>query len=146
MQTAGSPENLALLHNPHSGVSVALVQGGIMNAEDSSELESLGTVFYEPLWLFRRREAAGGGLDGLRGKKIAIGPDRSGTQALTLELLKRHGIKPQVSELLPLATREAADRLLAGGIAAAFMVASSDPPDLQRPLPPTHIDLSGYPQ
>src|SRR5215470_1246484 len=113
MQTAGSPENLALLHNPHSGVNVALVQGGTINPEDSSELESLGTVFYEPLWLFRRRGVASGGLDGLRGKKIAIGPDRSGTQALTLELLERHGIRQQVSELLPLATREAADRLLA---------------------------------
>src|SRR5215467_13938656 len=53
LQTAGSPENLALLHDPHSGVSVALVQGGTINPEDSSQLESLGTLFYEPLWLFR---------------------------------------------------------------------------------------------
>src|SRR5216683_1545505 len=34
MQTAGSLENLALLLNPRSGVSVALVQGGTINAED----------------------------------------------------------------------------------------------------------------
>src|SRR5260370_38403049 len=146
METAGSPENLALLHNPRSGVSGALVQGGIMNPEDSSELESLGTLLYEPLWLFRRREVAGGGLDGLRGRKIAIGPERSGTQALALELLKRHGIKQQVSELLPLTTREAADRLLAGDIDAAFMVASWDAPDVQRLLAAKHIELSGYPQ
>jgi TRAP transporter TAXI family solute receptor len=146
MQTAGSPENLALLHNPQSGVSAALVQGGTINPEDASELESLGTLFYEPLWLFRRREAGGGGLDGLRGKKIAIGPDRSGTQALTLELLKRHGIRQQVSELLPLATREAADRLLAGNIDAAFMVASWDAPDVQRLLAAKQVELSGYPQ
>jgi len=146
MQTAGSPENLALLHDPHSGVSAALVQGGTFSPEDSSELESLGTVFFEPLWLFRGREATGEGLDGLRGKKIAIGPDRSGTQALTLELLKRHGIGQQVSELLPLATREAADRLLAGNIDAAFMVASWDAPDVQRLLAAKHIELSSYPQ
>ena len=146
VQTAGSPENLALLHDPHSGVSAALVQGGTINPEDSSELESLGTVFYEPLWLFRRSEVAGGGLDGLRGRKIAIGPDRSGTQALTLELLKRHGIRQQVSELLPLATRDAADKLLAGDIDAAFMVASWDAPDVQRLLAAKHIELSSYPQ
>jgi TRAP-type uncharacterized transport system substrate-binding protein len=134
VQTAGSLENLALLLDPHSGVSAALVQGGTINSEGSSTLESLGTLFYEPLWLFRRREVAGGGLDGLRGKKIAIGPERSGTQALSLELLKRHGIRQQVSELLPLATREAADRLLAASIDAAFMVASWDAPDVQRLL------------
>jgi hypothetical protein len=49
--------------------------------------------------------------------------ERSGTQALSLELLKRHGIKQQISELQPLSRREAADRLLAGDIDAAFMVA-----------------------
>jgi TRAP-type uncharacterized transport system substrate-binding protein len=146
MQTAGSPENLALLRNPHSGVSVALVQGGTINPEDASELESLGTVFYEPLWLFRRRGVAGGGLDGLRDKKIAIGPDRSGTQALTLELLRQHAIDQRVSEFLPLVTREAGDRLLAGDIDAAFMVASWDAPDVRRLLAARHIELSGYPQ
>jgi len=146
LQTAGSPENLALLRDPHSGVSAALIQGGTVNKEDSSELESLGTVFYEPLWLFREHEAGGGGLDGLRGKRIAIGPDRSGTQELSLELLKRHGIDQNVSELLPLSTREAGDRLLAGDIDAAFMVASWDAPDVKRLLAARHIELSGYPQ
>jgi TRAP-type uncharacterized transport system substrate-binding protein len=144
--TTGSPANRALLLDPHSGVSVALMQGGTIEAKDSSELESLGTVFYEPLWLFRRREVAAGGLDGLRGKKIAIGPDRSGTQALSLELLKRHGIERQASELLPLTTRDAADRLLAGDIDAAFIVASWDGPDVQRLLADGQIELSGYPQ
>jgi TRAP-type uncharacterized transport system substrate-binding protein len=42
VQTAGSPENLALLLDPHSGVSVALIQGGTVGAENTSELESLG--------------------------------------------------------------------------------------------------------
>ena len=65
--TAGSQENLALLHDPRSGVSVALMQGGIVRAADLSELESLGTVFYEPLWWFHRREIKSAGLAGLQG-------------------------------------------------------------------------------
>jgi TRAP transporter TAXI family solute receptor len=146
LQTAGSPENLALLRNPQSGVSVALIQGGTIKPEDSSELESLGAVFYEPLWLFRRRAVEGAGLDGLRGRKIAIGADRSGTQALALELLRRHGIDRDVSALLPLAAGEAADRLLAADIDAAFTVASWDAPDVKRLLASTDIELSGYPQ
>jgi TRAP transporter TAXI family solute receptor len=146
LQTAGSPQNLALLRNPRSGVGVALVQGGTIKPEDSLELESLGTVFYEPLWLFRRREVDGAGLDGLRGRTIAIGPDGSGTQALTLELLRRHGIDRDVSALLPLPEREAGDRLLAADIDAAFMVASWDAPDVKRLLASKDIELSGYPQ
>src|SRR5258708_33242018 len=76
MQTAGSPENLALLLDPHSGVSAALIQGGTINTEGSSTLESLGTLFYEPLRLVPPGEVRGGGLDRLNGSKIATRPER----------------------------------------------------------------------
>ena len=60
--TAGSAENIALLLDPHSGVSAGLVQSGTIGAEASSKLKSLGTVFYEPLWLFYKpaRSYSGG--------------------------------------------------------------------------------------
>src|SRR5260370_21026540 len=47
MQTAGSPENLALLLDPHSGVDAALVQGGTGDTAGSPTPESLGTLFYK---------------------------------------------------------------------------------------------------
>src|SRR6516164_6375841 len=54
--TAGSVETLDRLRDPRSGVNVGLMQGGIAGAGSKSGLESLGTLFYEPLWWFRRRE------------------------------------------------------------------------------------------
>src|SRR5262249_156216 len=90
--TPGSVENLALLRDPRSRVSVALIQGGIVSAENISGVESLGTVFYEPLWWFHRREIGGIGLDGLRGRKISIGREGSGTRGRGLGLLKWAGI------------------------------------------------------
>src|SRR3954454_8802731 len=101
MPTGGAIENLSLMRTGSSGVSVGLVQGGLVTESAAPELESLGTIFYEPLWLFRRRELRGG-LDSLVGRKIAIGPEGSGTRALALELLKRNGLDRQVGELLPL--------------------------------------------
>jgi TRAP-type uncharacterized transport system substrate-binding protein len=83
--TAGGLENLALLHDPQSGVSVGFIQGGTTSKNDSPHLESLGTVFYEPLWLFYRSEI-GEGIQALRGRRISIGPEGSGTRALALEL------------------------------------------------------------
>src|SRR5271170_3044169 len=144
--TAGSVENLARLRGPHSGVSVALIQGGIVGAGDASELESLGTLFYEPLWWFRRREIQNAGVEGLRGKKISIGREGSGTRALALELLKRTGLERQVDELLGLAPREAAEKLLAGEIDVAFMMASWDSSIVQQLLADEHILLSGFPR
>jgi hypothetical protein len=55
-------------------VSVGLIQGGVIGAANTAGLESLGTLAYEPLWWFHRRENQGVGADGLRGRKIAIGP------------------------------------------------------------------------
>jgi TRAP transporter TAXI family solute receptor len=146
MPTAGSLENLKLLRNPRSGVSVALIQGGTIKEEDSSELESLGTVFYEPLWRFQRREVPGEGFDSLRGLKVSIGPEDSGTRALALELAKRTGIDQQVGELLDLAPQAAGKKLRAGDIDVAFMVASWEAPEVQRLLAEERIALSGYPQ
>jgi TRAP-type uncharacterized transport system substrate-binding protein len=144
--TPGSVENLALLRDPHSSVSVALIQGGIVSAENTSGVESLGTVFYEPMWWFHRRELEGVGLDGLRGRKISIGPEGSGTRALSLELLKRAGIEQQVGELLALEPRAAAEKLLAGEIDVAFIIGSSESPVVQQLLLDERVQLSGYPR
>jgi hypothetical protein len=79
--TAGSVETAAMLRDPHSEVSVGLIQGGVIGAANTSGLESLGTISYEPSWWFHRREIQGVGVDGLRGRKIAIGSEGSGNRA-----------------------------------------------------------------
>jgi TRAP-type uncharacterized transport system substrate-binding protein len=144
--TAGSPENLALLLDPHSGVSVALIQGGTVGAEDTSELESLGTLFYEPLWWFRRSEIRDVGVAGLLGRKISIGAEGSGTRVLELELIKRIGIEGKVSELLALSPQVAAEKLLAGEIDVAFMIAAWDSPVVQQLLADERIGVASYPR
>jgi TRAP-type uncharacterized transport system substrate-binding protein len=141
--TPGSVENLAMLLDPHAAVSVALVQGGTAGPEHVSGLESIGTVFYEPLWWFHRREVQGVGIDGLRGRKISIGPEGSGTPALALEIIKRAGIEQEVGELLPLEPSVAGEKLSAGEIDVAFIMTSSDAPVVQKLLADERVELSG---
>jgi TRAP-type uncharacterized transport system substrate-binding protein len=143
--TAGSAENLALLLDPNSGVNVGLVQGGTIGAEASSKLESLGTLFYEPLWLFHKREVGNtkGHLD-LRGRRISVGPLGSGTRELTLELLKRNGIDKQNSELLALTTKESEEKLLAGEIDALGTVNAWEAPIVQKLISDEHIELYSF--
>jgi len=86
--TTGSLENLRRLRDSKSGVSVGFTQGGTTTKEESPELESLGTIFYEPLWLFRRAEI-GEGAQGLRGRRLSIGPEGSGGRALALQIISR---------------------------------------------------------
>ena len=144
--TAGSAENLALLLDPHSGVSVGLIQGGTIGAgAASNKLESLGTVFYEPLWLFHKRELRNKeGLVDLRGRRISVGPVGSGTRELSLELLKRNGINGQNSELLALTTKESEEKLLAGEIDALGTVNAWEAPIVQKLITDEHIELYSF--
>src|SRR3954469_24793977 len=132
LPTDGALENLALLRNRRSGVAVALVQGGSASPEDSTQIESLGTVFYEPLWVFHKRELhIGPGLPDLRGRKISVGPMGSGTRALSLELLKRNNFDSSEG-LLALTPQEASDKLLSGEIDVAAILNSWESSAVRR--------------
>ncbi len=144
--TGGSIENLALLLDPRSPVSIGLVESGTAGAEAASALQSLGTIFYEPLWLFHKREIRGDGVEGLRGRKVSVGPEGSGTRALALELLKRNGIASEIGELLALTPQAAGEKLLAGEIDAMLVLGSWDSPVVRRLIADEHIALASFPR
>ena len=52
--TAGSAENLKLLEAESGGVDVAFVQGGMSPLAKTDNLVSLGSLYFEPLWIFHR--------------------------------------------------------------------------------------------
>jgi len=143
--TAGALENLAQLRNPQSGVSVGFLQGGTTSEKDSPALESLGTVFYEPLWFFRRSALPDKGLESLRGRRISIGAEGSGTRLLSLQLLERNGLDQHFAMLLALTPQEAGEKLLRGEIDGAFMIVSWDAPVVQRLLADKGVELASFP-
>jgi hypothetical protein len=82
----------------------------------------------------------------LRGRKVSIGPEGSGTRALALELLARNGIDQNFAHLLSLAPSEAGEKLLRGEIDAALMLTSWDSPVVQRLLSGKNIELASFPR
>ena len=145
LPTSGGLENLARLRDPKSGVGVGFIQGGTTSKKESPDLESLGTVFYEPLWLFYRSEI-GGGIQALRGRRLSIGPEGSGGRALALELVKRTKIDSIIGELLGFAPQVAAEKLIAGDIDAAFIVTAWDSPVVQRLITAKGIEVASFPR
>ena len=138
-------ENLASLLNANSRVNVALIEGGVFGPRDASGVESLGTIFYEPLWWFHRGAIEGAGTEALRDRKISIGPEGSGTRALSLELIKRSGMEGRFAQVLALAPRAAGEELRAGDIDVAFIMTSWESPVVQQLLADERIGLSGFP-
>ena len=106
--TAGAAENLRLLNDPESGVDIAFVQGGAderdrrphSEDEDEDPLVSLGSLFYEPVWLFYREESAKRllksntltSLGQLVGWRVNIGVRGSGTPNLMRRLIEANKI------------------------------------------------------
>ena len=144
LPTAGALDNLGRLNDPNSGVSVGLLQGGVIDGK-GAELESLGTVFYEPLWLFCRADLRDQGLEGLRGRRVSVGPEGSGTRVLALELLARKGLTEGFAEILPLTFQASSEKLLNGDIDATFVLASWDAPVVQCLLADKRVDLMSFP-
>jgi TRAP transporter TAXI family solute receptor len=143
--TAGGLENLGLLRDPQSGVSVGFIQGGTTNKQESPNLESLGTLFFEPLWLFHRSDI-GEGIQALRGRRMSIGPKGSGTRALALELVKRLKLAGSFGKLLDFTPQVAAEKLIAGDIDLAFIVTGWDSPTVQRLMTAKDITLASFPR
>ena len=77
VNTAGSAENLKLLGSELAGVDVAFVQGSMKSLVQNTDLVSLGSLFFEPLWVFHRGDLTLRRLPDLKGLRLAVGEEGS---------------------------------------------------------------------
>lgn len=147
--SAGSLDNLARLKNDEA--QVGFVQGGVVepkeeaDARDDSGLLSLGSVFYEPVWVFYRGDKALTRLTDLRGKRIAIGQEGSGVRQLAQQMLAANEIEAG-DGLVPLAGLRAAEELQQGRIDAAFIIAAEKAPVVQVLLRSPGVKVMSFAQ
>jgi TRAP transporter TAXI family solute receptor len=142
--TNGSMDNLRLLLADKGGVDVGFVQGGTAPAEAPS-LVSLGSVFFEPLWVFVRADVPARRLADLRGRRLSIGVEGSGTRVLTAQLLAASGIADQ-TEMVSLGNQDAIQALLGRSVDAAFFVNTRPLPLLEPLLRSKTVRLMGIAQ
>jgi TRAP-type uncharacterized transport system substrate-binding protein len=143
LPTSGSLENLRLLRDPKSGVSVGLLQDGAAEGAETSGVEALGTIGYEPLWLFRRN-GVGGTLGALAGKRVSIGPEGSGARAFALNVLRRTKTEGTIGELFGFPPLVAAEKLIGGDIDAAFIVTGWSSPAVQSLINAKGVELTSF--
>lgn len=122
--TAGSMENITLLND--GTVDLAFIQGGTASEVKASQIEALGSIYFEPLWLFHRSDLTLDRLGSLENLRVAIGPRGSGTLALVTKLLAENQLDSSHLDLLELETTEAARQLASGELDAAFFVSRAD--------------------
>jgi len=145
-ETSGSVENIRLLEDPKSGVDIAFVQGGTASVAKGDSLVSLASLYFEPLWVFSRTAPGPTDLRELRGRRLAVGPEGSGTRVVALTLLAANGITEATARLLPSTGMEAVQALRAGAIDTVFMIAGPSSPAVKEMLHTPGIELLGFPR
>ncbi len=155
LTAAGSLENIQRLEQGEA--QVGFVQGGIIPTKkecESSEEEcepeegtllSLGSVFYEPIWVFYRGETRVTRLEQLQGKKVAIGLPGSGIRQLSEQLLAANGIATN-GQLLSLSTQESVQALQEGDIDAAFVIGAQEASAVRTLLQSPSVRLMSFSQ
>jgi TRAP transporter TAXI family solute receptor len=141
--SVGALENVGRMMDPASGVDVGFVQAGTSFAANAPDLVSLASLYYEPLWVFYRG-APIRDLDGLRGKRIAIGPEESGSRALALQLLAMNAAVLPPTRLLALDGNESAEQLARGRLDAIMYVGPPDSPVVERMVATAGVRLLSF--
>jgi uncharacterized protein len=113
-----------------------------------SQLQSVGRLFYEPIWVFTRGDLPIASLRDLKGKRILTGTPESGTRRIALQLLKANGVDTTRAKDNPNLIRENlpedAAPLLDGRADAAIMIEPADAPAIQKLLRLKNIRLMDF--
>ncbi len=125
LSSDGSVENLKRLSDLSNTVDIGFVQGGIQNS-NTGNLVSLGSITYEPIYIFYRNPAPLDFISDFKGKRLAVGEPGSGTLKFSQLLLSNNGIVTGGSTaFLETDSDEAVTDLLKGNIDAVFLMGDS---------------------
>jgi hypothetical protein len=166
--TQGAAENLRLLQDPASGVDIAFMQGGAGEhlrkeadslapsdeGDDDPTLVSLGSLFYEPVWLFYRTDAAErllkaptlSSLSQLPGWRLNVGANGSGAPNLMNKLFEANRIDPKALTLVRKSQTPAAVDLIGGDVDALVFASAPESLMVQMLLQTPGIGLYDFAQ
>ena len=92
--TSGTIENAEELNDPKSKVNAGFVYAAALSKDQQKGLYSLGSISYDPVWIFYRNELANKitTIQDLSKYKVSLPPKKSGSYILTKKLFQTNGI------------------------------------------------------
>ncbi len=130
--SGGAMDNIKRLRDPDDAARIAFLQDGLSDTDESKaadsevDLVSLGSVSYQPIWIFYRGKVARTRLSALKGLRIGIGAQGSGTQVFARRLLNASGVDRTNSSLVNTANAQAQKLLQSDGLDAAFFIGAPE--------------------
>lgn len=124
----GAWDNLTRLIDPGSDVDVGFVQDGLGDRKKFPKLSSIGSLYYEPVWIFYRGKKEITRFSQFTGMKIGMGEKGGEAHTMAKKLLGASGIDDKNTQLLDMTTEQEAADLQSGKIDAAFFIATGENP------------------
>lgn len=83
-ESDGAIDNVQKLLDPSSPTNIAFTYASALNEEDRNKILSLGSISYEPIWVFYWKDKINEpkSLKDLENKKVSLGPLKSGSYAI----------------------------------------------------------------
>lgn len=139
----GSSDNLQMLRN--GTADVGFVRGGSADvvADEEAGLSSLGSLFYEPLWIFYRSDAARtvnrktGTLESiaqLKGLRVNVDKPGSGVPEIMERMLRANHLDASALQLSNLEQTPATEALQAGLLDVIVLASAPQSPQVQQLL------------
>ncbi len=127
-QSQGSQENLEKIADPNTNIDIGFVQSGSSQEMDAKAqgLISLGSLFYEPIWIFYRSKKEMTNLVEFKGKRVNIGPDGFGVRRLFSQILSVNSLDESDFSILQMENTPATAAFLDGKLDVLVMSSASD--------------------
>ncbi|MFZ6734538.1 TAXI family TRAP transporter solute-binding subunit [Undibacterium sp. Ji42W] len=144
----GSEENLSRISDPDSEIEVGFVRSGSSDEAQAHErgLISLGSLFYEPIWVFYRNPKEVTTISQFKGKTVNVGPDGNGVAKLFSQILSVNGMSEEDVSIQKLADTPGTAALLDGKVDVLIFSSASDSPLVQMLLLTPGIRLFDFVQ
>lgn len=152
IETNGSDENLTLISQKDGSIDLALIQSGTGAGEKHPELESLASLFYEPLWIvfnpssFKSLGREPSSVADLKNKTVSIGTAGSGSYRLNQAILKINELNPNNSTFVELNNEDSYAALKEGTVDAMMAVLAPEADLAQRIFNDNSVQLMSIEQ
>ncbi len=145
--TKGAIDNVNRLIDPADPVNAAYTYGITLDEAQRERVVSLGSISYEPIWVFYRKSRTGT-MDNLRDLLrygVALGPKGSGSYAVARKLMEIYGVKIDgLDNFIADDFENSERRFLDGTTDALIMVATVWDPIVQTLLRTPGVEVMNF--
>lgn len=145
--TKGAVDNVNRLIDPADPVNAAYTYGITLDEAQRERVVSLGSISYEPIWVFYRKSRMGT-LDSLRDllrHRVALGPKGSGSYAVASKIMKIYEVDIAGHDnFIPDDFENSARRFMEGSADALIIVSTAWDPIVQTLMRTPGVELMNF--